>query len=255
MSQEAEIDRTSAVGLFNFARSYWRSAEQLRSAPPRVTHPDSPITFLLCHATELYLKAYLRGAGRDVVELKRIGHRVADLSRAAVSAGLTLSPQHLEILSHIDDADVAIEARYIVTGFKRVPPNEALSEVAVTLDQEVCAALAKSGLPVRAETFPPIQTHSNSDLDDDAQRVLVYLFKTGSVDDRTVRIMSSRLSMDEGMLKYHLDCLDENGFAENAGGNYVSGDIYWAITPKGRRYAVDRKLVGQALHFGAIPSQ
>ncbi len=69
--REAGIDRTSAVGLFNFGRSYWRSAEQLRTAPPAdVTHPDSPITFLLCHAIELYLKAYLRGAGRDVAELK-----------------------------------------------------------------------------------------------------------------------------------------------------------------------------------------
>ena len=54
-------ERTNAVGLFNTARSYWRSAEYLNVANLSVTHPQAPVTFLFCHAIELYLKAYLRG--------------------------------------------------------------------------------------------------------------------------------------------------------------------------------------------------
>jgi hypothetical protein len=146
-------ERTNAVGLFNTARSYWRSAEHLNAAKLKVTHPEAPVAFLFCHAIELYLKAYLRGMGSSVADLKQLGHRVANLAKLAAKAGLELQPEQSEILSHIDDADVAIEARYIVTGFKNLPTNEALSTVAEHVDQAVCAALAKLGFAVRDERF------------------------------------------------------------------------------------------------------
>jgi hypothetical protein len=137
-----DSERTNAVGFFNTARSYWRSAEQLRSVRVEATHPDAPITFLFCHSIELYLKGYLRGGGRSLGELKKLSHRVADLARASSEAGLKLTPEHSELLSHIDEADVAIEARYIVTGFKTLPTNEAFSELCEALDKSVCAALS-----------------------------------------------------------------------------------------------------------------
>jgi hypothetical protein len=120
-------ERTNAVGLFNTARSYWRSAEYLNAASLQVTHPQAPVTFLFCHAIELYLKAYLRGAGKSVSELKQVGHRVANLAKVAVNTGLKIEVEQAEVLNHIDDAAAAIEARYIVTGFKNLPTNEALS--------------------------------------------------------------------------------------------------------------------------------
>jgi hypothetical protein len=146
-------ERTNAVGLFNTARSYWRSAEHLNAAGLKVTHPEAPVTFLLCHAIEFYLKAYLRGSGSTVAALKKIGHRLADLARSATETGLRLEPEQSEILSHVDDAGVAIEARYIVTGFKNRPTNEALSSLAEQLDHTVCADLKKLGLAVRDEKF------------------------------------------------------------------------------------------------------
>jgi hypothetical protein len=146
-------ERTNPVGLFNTARSYWHSAEHLNAAGLKVTHPEAPVTFLLCHAIELYLKAYLRGNGSTVAALKKIGHRLADLAKSATETGLRLEPEQSEILSHVDDAGVAIEARYIVTGFKNRPTNEALSSVADQLDQTVCADLAKLGFAVRDERF------------------------------------------------------------------------------------------------------
>jgi hypothetical protein len=59
-------DRTSAVGLFNTARSYWHSAVYLNDASLELTHPLAPVTFLFYHAIELYLKADLRASGKAV---------------------------------------------------------------------------------------------------------------------------------------------------------------------------------------------
>ena len=62
-------DRTTPEGLFNTARSYWHSGARLSTADLKVTHPHAPVTFLLCHAVELYLKAYLRLSGLSVGQL------------------------------------------------------------------------------------------------------------------------------------------------------------------------------------------
>ncbi len=51
------------------------------------------------------------------------------------------------------------------------------------------------------------------------------------------------LQMEKGIVKYHLDQLKDKGFATCTGGNYVSGQVYWALTPAGRKYAVQQKLV------------
>jgi hypothetical protein len=156
-------ERTNAVGLFNTARSYWRSAEHLNAARLRVTHPQAPVTFLFCHAIELYLKAYLRGTDVNITELKKLRHRVANIAKVAVENGLYLEPEHAEILSHVEDTDVAIEARYIVTGFRNRPTDDALSAVAERLDHAVCEALSNRGVPVRAETFRRPQTQVQQD--------------------------------------------------------------------------------------------
>lgn len=55
MAEDIDDDeRTNPVGLFNTARSYWRSAEHLSAAGLKITHPEAPVTFLFCHAIELF---------------------------------------------------------------------------------------------------------------------------------------------------------------------------------------------------------
>jgi hypothetical protein len=237
-------ERTSALGLFNTARSYWRSAEYLSAAHlSGITHPGAPVTFLFCHAIELYLKAYLRCAGKDVSQLKKLGHHVANLAQSAVKSGLAVGREHSEILNHIDDADVAIEARYIVTGFKgNVPTNEALSNVAGILDETICVALAKAGLPVRVEQFARPSPQQEGVLSNDAVRVLVHIFNTPVLDGREVRAMSLFLQLQRNVLQHHLDCLKQAGLADIASGN-VDGSVYWNLTSQGRRYVVEQKLV------------
>ena len=59
-----------------------------------------------------------------MAHLKRMGHRVVDLATSAVELGLAIGAEQSEILGHIEDADVAMEARYIVTGFKQLPTKK-----------------------------------------------------------------------------------------------------------------------------------
>jgi DNA-binding transcriptional ArsR family regulator len=241
----SEIDddeRTSPVGLFNTARSYWHSAEYLSAAALDVTHPQAPVTFLFCHAIELYLKAYLRGMGSTVTQLKKVGHRVSSLAKSAAEIGLNLEPEQSEILSHVDDADVAIEARYIVTGFKNRPTNEALSTVAEHLDRAVCAALIKKGLPLRdGKLSRPDPKQGQDDLGQDTRRVLVRLFEADEVDDRSEAAIAATLAMKQSFVRYHLDRLREANFATLSSSD--SEHNYWAIKPEGRRYVVERRLV------------
>jgi hypothetical protein len=88
MFQKSDEDsRSSPLGFFNLAESYWRAAGALENAKLRTTHPNSPISFLYYHAIELYLKAFLRLHGHSARELrsKKFGHRTCCLSeRAAI---------------------------------------------------------------------------------------------------------------------------------------------------------------------------
>ena len=79
-------------------------------------------------------------------------------------------------------------------------------------------------------------------LTEETVRVLAHLFRA-EADSRDVGIMARALRIEKGMMKYHLDQLDEAGYATCTGGNYVSGEVYWALTPNGRRYAVEHKIV------------
>ena len=216
-NQVDEDERTNALGLFNTARSYWRSGEHLNVADVKVTHPQAPVTFLYCHAIELYLKAFLRGNQKSVADLKKLGHRVAVLAKLAAENGLSLAPEYREVLSHIDDADVPLEARYIVTGFKNRPTSEALASVSQSLDETVGRALAKIGLPIRNEDFEPPGPRRKNDLDGDAKRVLIYMFRAVELEDRDVGTMAARLGLEKGRLAVP---------SRSPGGSWFSGYLW-----------------------------
>jgi hypothetical protein len=82
--------RSSPLGFFNVAESYWAGAAALERAELQTTHPNSPISFLYYHAIELYLKAFLRLHGHSAKELrgKKFGHNTCCLSERAVALGL-----------------------------------------------------------------------------------------------------------------------------------------------------------------------
>src|SRR5262245_17970119 len=82
----SDDDRTTPFGLFNYARSYWQSAVHLHQAAVKVTHPDAPITLLLAHAIELYIKGFLRLQGLSAEDLKASATTFASLSQKAKRA-------------------------------------------------------------------------------------------------------------------------------------------------------------------------
>ena len=149
-------DLTTPIGLFNYARSYWRSAEQLRVSKVDVTHPDAPVVFLFYHAIELYLKAHVRSAGYKLDQLKSISHNIEKAGRAAQKEGLRLTEDDFALLKVINSDDNVIRSRYITTGAYTRPEETALSDFCQHLDKAVGERLATDGHPVRVKTFGPV---------------------------------------------------------------------------------------------------
>lgn len=83
----------------------------------------------------------------------------------------------------------------------------------------------------------------SSGIDADTARVLVALFRASDIDDRDVAVITHALRMERGVLQYYLDELDNAGLATCTGGNGISGAVYWALTPAGRKKVVEEKLI------------
>lgn len=80
-----EEDRMTAIGLFNYAHSYWSSASELHKLKiSNITHPKAPVYFLYVHAVELFLKSNLR-LTKTPKELKQIKHGATALMIACKS--------------------------------------------------------------------------------------------------------------------------------------------------------------------------
>ena len=105
--------------------------------------------------------------------------------------------------------------------------------------QEQIAALKRENEALRAR-LPAEPTEA---LSADTTRLLVCLFKAPDLDHREVGVMARQLGLEGNVLQYHLDRLDERKLAEMASFDPDLGHVYWALTPEGRRYVVERKLI------------
>lgn len=148
---ETDEQRTTPIGLFNFAESYWQAAVALDKAKLTSTHPHSPVSFLYYHAIELYLKSFLRLHGHTPSELQqKFGHSTRRLKNRAAKLGLTFDDEDITVLSKMSKSDVLIRARYIQTGpICDWPALEALNRTCRSLRQLVGAELRKQGIHVR----------------------------------------------------------------------------------------------------------
>lgn len=69
------MDRTSSMGLWTYSHDFMIAANELVKL--NNAHTDGPAYYLISHAIELSLKAFLRGSGLSLDELKswkNIGH-------------------------------------------------------------------------------------------------------------------------------------------------------------------------------------
>jgi len=62
-------DRTNSMGLWTYAKSYLDAANTVASSADRGLIP-TPAYYLVCHSIELILKAFLRGSGAELEELR-----------------------------------------------------------------------------------------------------------------------------------------------------------------------------------------
>src|SRR3989442_1763854 len=115
--------------------------------------------------------------------------------------------------------------------------KRALSNIETLASNIEIAALERENAELRAQ----IPHRKETSLSEDTARVLVQIFKAKDIDDRDVGAMARALGMDRGVLQYHLDRLEEAGLADVTGSS-GDGHIYWALTPNGRQYVVERNL-------------
>ena len=154
----SDDDRTTPLGLFNYARSYWQSAVLLHHARAKVTHPDAPVTLLLAHAIELYLKAFLRLRAVGIEEVRTtFGHDFKKLVDEASTRGLSLGKEEIDIAAVLTEKESIRRSRYIETGYYQRPGLAALSRTSQGLDQSVSAALRDAGMSIQSAELNHIE--------------------------------------------------------------------------------------------------
>jgi hypothetical protein len=147
----SDDDRTTPLGLFNYARSYWQSAVLLHHARAKVTHADAPVTLLLAHGIELYLKSFLRLRGVGVSEVKSsFGHDFQKLVDEASVRGLPLTDEEADIATILTEQESIRRSRYIETGHFKGPGLAALSRTCRGLDESVSRALRDAGMSIQS---------------------------------------------------------------------------------------------------------
>jgi hypothetical protein len=143
--------RTTPLGLFNFAAAYRLAADTLHQQQLKITHATAPIRFLYYHATELYLKAFLRMHGHTPKELssRKFGHRICCLFERASQLGFSAGCNDTEAMSLLANTEPPIRARYLETGFGQWPDMDELKRISARMHKSVGDALGKNGIPIR----------------------------------------------------------------------------------------------------------
>jgi HEPN domain-containing protein len=117
---------------------------------PRRHPPQSwPRYFMLCHAVELALKAYLFYRGKTPKELKapKIRHSLKELLTEATNAGLLLSTSAQNDILLMDEAHEEFWHRYPKEDSKPVYTIEQFDSPARELLDAVSVALYNTGTP------------------------------------------------------------------------------------------------------------
>lgn len=154
-----EEERTTAMGLFNFAHSYWVSAAVLGRTPRDATHKDAPVEYLYYHAIELYLKSFLRLKGYTLQRLKALGHSLPKLHNAAISHGLLADAEDREVISLIPDN--YLSSRYIRSGFFTKASPEALWGVCRLLHEDIEPIMNAAYNMSRRRSIPEFETDND----------------------------------------------------------------------------------------------
>jgi hypothetical protein len=130
------MDRTSSMGLWTYAKDYLDAGYAVTTSVPQALAP-TPAYYLYCHAIELALKAYLRGTGESITDLKRIGHDLSKAYKKALTIGLKdiceLTPELVEAIELANPIYSTKEFEYMKVGAKTLPNIKVLHATAGSL--------------------------------------------------------------------------------------------------------------------------
>jgi len=141
-------DRTTAMGLYQFAESYRICGSSLVTRLPSILRFDDPVRFLFLHAIELYLKAVLRSSGMSVLQVKTMGHNIQRLLDMSKTSGFALPADAEQGLVFFADQTPIMETRYLKTGYSHRPTLEGLRDMTDMVREEARRVLRLAGLRI-----------------------------------------------------------------------------------------------------------
>lgn len=166
MTDDDRDSRTTAIGLARYAKEYLEAAivvdQELGVKRSPFYISPIPAYFLLTHAIELTLKAYLRGAGLSVRQLQGVGHDLDALLAKANELGLgdchTFTAEDNEAFAFLVAANSHHRFRYIQTGETRLPFWSVAEPLAVRLHQSVAPKVGYESLTISYPEKRPVPT-------------------------------------------------------------------------------------------------
>ncbi len=148
-------ERTTAIGLFSFANSYFAAAVGLRQLKIKPTHPDSPVNYLYYHSIELYLKFYRRARGCTVRDIShRFGDKLELAAQVARWLGLEFHVEDWETITLVTPGGNQMASRFISTGFYSRPRCETLYRTCRNLHETIGPRLVEMGMTRRLPVGP-----------------------------------------------------------------------------------------------------
>ena len=144
----------SDIGWFNYAVSYLRAAQALRTLQFNATHRDSPIEFLYYHSVELFLKAFLVLKGATEKDVKGLSHGIVRIMERCRAQGLVLDKTDRAVIALIDRSGNMFRARYIRTGYFEKASGAMLDRLTERLLSKIAGHFHREGRPLRPSERP-----------------------------------------------------------------------------------------------------
>ncbi len=101
-------DALRGIEFLKLAEDFYQAYIDLPLRNP----PYWPRYFMLCHATELGLKAYLAYHGRTDKRLRQQGHNLCGLMKDAVNSGISVKTETRDLIELLDEAHSRFWPRY-----------------------------------------------------------------------------------------------------------------------------------------------
>jgi hypothetical protein len=136
----ASEDLTHSRALWHHASEFKKASVTIQKSDEHGPH-DRIAYYLICHSIELSLKAFLRGKGSAILELRKLGHNLQKLikesDRNQLQDYVIISMDHRAALLRANEYYLLKELEYPVIGPKNLPTIELLNSLADELSRAI----------------------------------------------------------------------------------------------------------------------